>query len=783
MNQDEKQLKAAFLLHQQGKLAEAAEIYERLIKRRPNNYDALHFLGTIKASSGQMAEAKLLIERSLKKIPAELSYVENYATILFQNSDYRKAVEVCSKRIRENGKTDSLQYLRYVLAVSLYKLGAFKHAIVEFDALLQGNPNHVAGNNEKASALAALGRYAEALAHIERALQTDPTYAEAHFNKANVFEILNKRDDAVTSYKTALSLKPDLFAARKRLVSLLLSKGDIAEALDLARRAFAAQKTTETKMLLASCLCSPLLHPGLGDLRDLLTRALTEGWARAGELMASCARFLMFNKSIHDSMAQVQDSWPILPQAAELISDSTLEQIAKDDLFRALLEATPLCGVGLERLATVLRFKLLSAVRQTPNDATDNAVLALYCAVARQCFINNYVFTQSEAEIEQIQWLRDTVAAALASGAAIAPLSLVAIAAYMPLHLVHHAEELLERSWPRTVGEIIQQQVSEPLEEQRLGRSMTTLTAIEDSVSEKVRDQYEQSPYPRWIKPSLIPNPKTIDEDIRDRFPHAPFASLEKSDHIDLLIAGCGTGRHSIETARLFRGVQVLAIDLSRASLCYAERQTRALGITNIQYAQADIMKLPSIGRTFDVVEAVGVLHHLADPFAGWQILLSLLRPGGLMKLGLYSQIARQDIAQARALIAARNYRPTADVIRKFRQELIDYPDGSPLKNVILVSDFFSLNECRDLLFHVQEHQTNLPEVATFIAKNSLRFIGFDLETEKVRNYQRQFPEDTAMTNLAHWHQYEMDNPRTFFNMYQFWVQKISAAGAAGHAD
>ena len=42
----------------------------------------------------------------------------------------------------------------------------------------------------------------------------------------------------------------------------------------------------------------------------------------------------------------------------------------------------------------------------------------------------------------------------------------------------------------------------------------------------------------------------------------------------DILIAGCGTGQHSIGTAARFGSSKVLAIDLSLSSLAYAKRKT-----------------------------------------------------------------------------------------------------------------------------------------------------------------------------------------------------------------
>ena len=155
---------------------------------------------------------------------------------------------------------------------------------------------------------------------------------------------------------------------------------------------------------------------------------------------------------------------------------------------------------------------------------------------------------------------------------------------------------------------------------------------------------------------------------------------------------GCGTGQHSIETARRFKGAQVLAIDLSLASLCYAKRQTRALGQNNIHYAQADIMMLSSITQTFDVIETSGVLHHLADPLAGWRVLLSMLRPGALCCSACiarpHGEISLQREISLRRAVIARPRTTSADSERRYSH----CADGTPLKNVTLVPDFFSVS-------------------------------------------------------------------------------------------
>jgi len=169
------------------------------------------------------------------------------------------------------------------------------------------------------------------------------------------------------------------------------------------------------------------------------------------------------------------------------------------------------------------------------------------------------------------------------------------------------------------------------------------------------------------------------------------------------------------------------------------------------------------------------VLHHLADPWSGWRVLLSLLRPGGFMLLGLYSEMARRPVLAARTRIAQGRLGNSADDIRNIRQELMQSKDPSSYASILESEDFFSLSACRDLLFHVQEHRLTLPEIASFIQSHDLRLLGFELDDAVLAAHRKRFPQDRAATDLACWEAFEADHPGLFGGMYMFWIQKPSA--------
>jgi 2-polyprenyl-3-methyl-5-hydroxy-6-metoxy-1,4-benzoquinol methylase len=466
------------------------------------------------------------------------------------------------------------------------------------------------------------------------------------------------------------------------------------------------------------------------------------------------------NPAIAACTAEIEDKWPLPVKSDELFASHSLQSISGDLYLRAALATVLLHRAPLEKFLTLLRVLLL---RLAASDATvaDDAMAHLFCALAQQCFINEYVFVQSDEEARQAAELRNVLVQKLQHGDAVPPMLLAAAAAYVPLHSLPSAHKLLERTWPAMAEEIVRQQVREPLEEAADRKTIPALTGIDDHVSLQVMQQYEENPYPRWTAHPLAAHLAAQRAATGDRLPDE-----------DILIAGCGSGQHVFQVVRHYPRARVLAIDISLPSLAYARRKTRDAGLGNIDYAQADILQLGTIGSTFDRIESIGVLHHLAEPEAGWRVLVSLLRPKGEMHIGLYSETGRSGIAAIRAFIAERGYQPTAEGIRQCRQDILRDADPARWRRAAESPDFYSMSGCRDLLFHVAEQSFTIPRIKAFLDAQKLSFLGFNLDAATIERFQARLPGDAALTDLEKWHAFEADNPQTFRRMYVFSVRK-----------
>lgn len=581
--------------------------------------------------------------------------------------------------------------------------------------------------------------------------------------------MLVRRKDSIVATQRRAKRKID---ALNDLASALIADGKMEDAMKACIRSLRDKETSDAKALFVR-LVKMRASYNHTFVRQYLIRALSDPWCRTGQLVPASLALIKSNRDIGQCIERAVASWPTMLSKEALFGKEGLAAAAIDDLLCAVLENTPAAGLDFEHfLALARRAILLDVLASQAPDKDDPSLLRFCCALARQCYINEYVYNCSTEEHDGVTWLRDAISRRVADAKSVPGIWVAALACYCPLSLLPDRQRLEAVMAEPPLAGLFSQQVREPIQEDGFRATLQKLTPINDETSRVVRDQYEESPYPRWVRTPSIDGAVPFSVFLASELGLESPRLKGRYDKLDVLVAGCGTGQQSIQTAQRFPAARILAVDLSIASLAYAKRKTRELGVVNVEYAQADILKLESIGKTFDFIQCVGVLHHLEDPAAGWRVLRSLLRPGGVMQIGLYSEIARRDIAAAQDLIVAQGYPATTEGIRQFRLDLQLLDRWRPFRGLTGMEDFYDTSGCRDLLFHAKEHRFTLRQIKQSLAELELDFLKINVDSAVQQRYSLRYPGELARADLNCWTQFEVENPNTFLGMYNFYVHR-----------
>jgi SAM-dependent methyltransferase len=562
---------------------------------------------------------------------------------------------------------------------------------------------------------------------------------------------------------TTMATAPDRAAAAARLAAradALRARGDFDAALAIYAEARALDRT--------------LAAARLGLVSILQMAHTTRPHEGLAALMADClADPAVYHQALGRSAAlQIRLKFG-LDDVRDLEGAAGAELVAaigSEHLVLDLLRRTIVIDAALERFLVKLRRRLL----------LDPGVggIAVRSALALQCAHNEYAWWAGPDEIEALTRVSRTLRPDDESTLATAGM-------YGPLHALPVAGELLQRpaqSWSAPFRPLLETVVDHAAEQSIL-TEIESFSDLDDPVSRAVAAQYEENPYPRWIGlPPMVRG--DVVAGVRGRFPHV--GPVPDGRPLQVLCAGCGTGRHALCLAATYENAEITGFDLSRRSLAYAIRRARQLGFDNVRFVHGDILAVDRLGRRFDIIESAGVLHHMADPVAGLARLASVLKPGGLLRLGLYGEHPRREIVEARRRIAAMGLDASPGSVRLFRQLLLTDPAHRDIVAIAEGVDFFSLSGARDLLFHVQEHRFTVTRIRDMLAACGLTFAGFENVGEigpphspaamAAARYRAEYPDDPGMSRLDNWAALEQREPHLLhgegFSGYMFWAQR-----------
>ncbi len=788
---------------QAGQLDDAEARFREALAIKSDDADALHLLGLVRHQSGHTEEAIELIQKAVDQAPSNVGFLNNLGLMRYAAGQpgealecFRKIVEISpdvpevhlslGNALKDLADTeDAIAAYRQALALKAdypeaffnladaqHSTGGLEEALESYDQALTLKPDFPQAVCNRGNVLKDMGRLEDAVESYRTFIARWPDFvrAEAHVNLGDMLRDLGRMEEAIESYRQALTLNSEFAPAHHNLGNGLRELGNLDEAFECHQRAIAI--TPENDLFWAGFARS-LETVSFSSVDDKLIQDLLHLLERPTVRSSYTTQPIISALHHHPDFSRIVELTGSGYPEIDIPYGDFAGQLSAIPLFLRILGLNPIGDLEIERMLTVLRRAML---KETMDGNRDEKDLPFSTALALQCFTNEYIFSETDEEKDAVEQLQQQVKALVEKGLDVPPSLVATLGAYRPLHRFSWARELSERQWAGDIRDVMERQISEPLEEQSLRSQIPCLTAIENAVSQSVREQYEENPYPRWVKTGIREKGMDIGTVLRGAPLRFDLGDYQSPESPDILVAGCGTGQHSLVTVSRFSNARVLAVDLSLSSLSYALRKTQELDVSNIEYAQADIIELGSLGRQFDLIESVGVLHHLGDPLAGWRVLVDLLRPGGLMKIGLYSETARQHIISGRSLIAEKGYSTSAEDIRECRQDIMAMAgDGNQVMEMLCSgNNFFSLSECRDLLFHVQEHRFSLPQIEEALKALNLKFLGFGVRGHRaLRMFRESHPEKRALTSLAKWHEFELDNPDTFAGMYQFWCKKM----------
>ena len=689
--------------------------FDSLLSRAQKNYEKQNF-----------SEAEKLFEEALKIEPDHIGCLNYFATLLAQTNRNSRAEKLFLKAVKLQ---PSNPFVNNNLGNIYYGYGDFNKAISYYKTAILLKPDFIDPNLNLGIIFNNTGDLNKALNHLKKVIQIQPNNIKCYAIIATIYKKQRNFKSTLNCYKKIFEIDPENLMATTGVV-------DLFDTLRLKN----------------------INENNSHDLIEIFTFLFKKNSINHNKLFENAKSLIIFEEDnkIIENLYKTELSF---------LRDNFVLSILKKELFHLMLQKSLFRDKSLEKFLYTIRKEFLLLLKKNKLSLLEeyfNFILSF----AIQSSLNEYIIFQSEQEMSYIDILKDKIE----KSKKISEIEIAIFACYIPLNCSEIITKKLSSfsSSNHLLNELIKIQIKDILEEKKLRKTINSIE-IDDKVSKKVREQYEENPYPRWKNINKI-SPTDFFSDLNNDIKPNQIFLNKKPTINNILVVGCGTGqqlaKHSVYTDS-----NVLAIDLSLSSLALAKRKMGELNSKNIEFLHSDLLNLKNIKRKFNVIECVGVLHHLNDPELGLSVLLDLLEPQGYLKLGLYSELARKHIVETREFIKKHNIKNTVKDIRRCREILKNNTDNSSLAKLINNYDFYTTSSFRDLILHVQEHRFTLPKISKLLQKYNLQFLGFTNVLIK-KDYSKFYRDDKKFTSLKNWHDFETKYPNIFQGMYQFWVKK-----------
>ena len=599
----------------------------------------------------------------------------------------------------------------------------------------------------------------KAITYYKKSIELNNEYPDAYNNLGLTYSLLGNIKLAKSNFEKAISLNDNFTLAYTNLAKLFYLEMDYSRSFICIHKSLLINPNyLESMILFKNLLCLDLIfHKNDIFFYSVIINLITKfNIVQPRKISLSVTNLLKKDPSIN-KLLNLNDI-----NKTDLLH--TLKILNQNNLLIEFIKICPLSDNDFENLLKSIRKKtLLFNFSVYEYKEVKNFIIAL----SEQCFLNEYIYDVSLEEKNKISEIEKKIINNIYNDKANIEIDLTKLSLYKNLS----NSILLSKIDKNIFNDFIKKIQLEFLLEKNLKKEIPKLSITKNPTSNLVKKQYEENPYPRWSKPAFTIEPLSVENFFRKIDVKLSKLDYKLFESPEILIAGCGTGQHSLNTSATFKDSNVTAIDLSLNSLAYAKRKCLEFKIKNINFVQSDLLNLELLNKKFDIIESVGVIHHMKNPSDGLKILVKILKDGGLIELGLYSELGRRNILKFRKDYMQNKEDYSIENL-KFNRKIIKDSDNSDIKTIIKYNDFYTLSEFRDMIFHVQEHNFNISRIIELLEHVGLTFCGFSNLSKHILKKANINSDGLNKFSLSDWENIERDYPDIFSGMYQFWCQK-----------
>ncbi len=220
-------------LHQAGRFADAAGIYQRLLELIPDSHDVRHLHGLALFDLGRPDEGIRLMEEALARNPGAGHYYNNLGSRLIDRGDHARAEQLLTEGA---ARSPSCPATRYNLGNALFRQGKYLPAIACYRAALALRPDFAMCDLQLGLALHNAGLRAEALTHYQAAVAAHPDDPALRINHGALLQSECDLDGAAAAFREAVRLTPQDATPLNNLAVVMKEIGELGEATRLLRR-------------------------------------------------------------------------------------------------------------------------------------------------------------------------------------------------------------------------------------------------------------------------------------------------------------------------------------------------------------------------------------------------------------------------------------------------------------------------------------------------------------------------------------------------------------------